>query len=257
MKVPNHRLKFALVAGYPDIGKFRGVSFSMFLVALAALAQAAASSTPPVPLIAEAQNSPVEAPPVTPQSVKLPALTAIRVKVDKDLVSKTAVIGEEFDLVLAQPIDLGNGYAVPAGTRGRGWVIHASKARMGGKAGELLLGARYLKLGDIQIPLRSLKIGPPQGKDNTGLSMGLMVAVGVAGALVSGGQARVSSGMDATAKTAADVDLPVSLLEKSAPTGAVVVAGAAPDATADRAGPPAPPAPAQPDIANQTESKGE
>lgn len=235
----------------------------MFHFAVAALAQAAASGSPAAPSIPAAppmiaaQNSPAETIAIAPQSVKLPALTTVRIKVDRDLVSKTAVIGEEFDIFLAQPIDLGNGYAVPAGTRGRGWVIHASKARLGGKAGELLLGARYLRLGDFQIPLRSLKIGPPQGKDNTGLSMGLMVAVGVAGALVSGGQARVSSGMDATAKTAADVDLPIDLLEKAAPTSAMVVASPAPDATNNQAGPPAPPAPFQPDSANQTESKGE
>lgn len=221
----------------------------MLILFTAAAAQVAAATPSMPPASAEVPIEAAPAEPAVPTVAKLAALTPIRLKIDKDLVSKTATIGEEFDIVLVNPIDLGNGYAVPAGTRGRGWVIHASKARMGGKAGELLLGARYLKLGNVEIPLRSLKIGPPQGKDNSGLSMGLVATVGVAGMLVTGGQARVDSGMDAIAKTAAEVDLPVALLEKIKLDGAAIVAV-----------PVAPPAPAEAapaTISNTTESKGE
>lgn len=203
----------------------------MYVFVVAALWQAAVAVDAGPAKTPVAVADPVVATEVArPQTVRLPALTAIRVKIDRDLVSKTAVIGEEFDIVLVTPIIVGAGYAIPAGTRGRGWVIHASKARMGGKAGELLLGARYLKLGDIEIPLRSLKVGPPQGKDNTGLSAGLTATIGVAGMFVSGGQARVDSGMDAIAKTAADVELPVSLLHKAVIEGPAIIATHAPAA---------------------------
>lgn len=205
------------------------------LFAVAAL-QAAAGSDVPVPAV-PAGSTEIQPAVETaqPTSLKLAALTPIRIKIDRDLESKAATIGEEFDIVLATPIEVAAGYVIPAGTRGRGWVIHASKARMGGKAGELLLGARYLKVGDIEIPLRSLKVGPPQGKDNTGLSAGLTATVGVVGMFVTGGQARVASGMDAIAKTAADVEIPTALLHKTMPVGPAIVATLAPAQPADAA----------------------
>ena len=100
-------------------------------------AQVAAVASDPAPAPSVAPSAVAEA----PASIMLPALTNVRIRVLADL-----------------------GYVVPAGTRGRGWVIHADKARFGGKAGELLLGARYLKLGDVEIPLRSMKLGarPPR-----------------------------------------------------------------------------------------------
>lgn len=196
------------------------------LIAAAALQAAASIQPQSEPAPAAVTTAAVDA--VQPSTVKLTALTPVRITVDQALASNAVTIGQEFDIELAIPIDLGNGYAVPAGTKGRGWVIHASKARMGGKPGELLLGARYLKLGDVEIPLRSMKLGSPQGKDNTGLSMGLVAAVGVAGMFVSGGQARVQSGMDAVAKIAADVEVPTALLQKATPVGPAVVATLAP-----------------------------
>lgn len=156
--------------------------------------------------------------------VIIPALTPVDLRVEENLMSNTAKIGQEFDIVLASPIFLPNGLAIPAGTPGRGWVIHASKSALGGKPGELLLGARYLKVGDFQIPLRSMKIGRPEGKDNTGLSMGLSMTIGLAGVFVSGGKAKVDSGMHAYAKTAVDAPVPIALLQHATPAGPAIVA---------------------------------
>lgn len=208
------------------------------LIALAAVQAVAATGGPAAPA-APTVEAPIAAPVVQePTSLKLPALTPVRIIIDQALESKVATIGEEFDIVLATPIAVSADYAIPAGTRGRGWVIHAAKARMGGKAGELLLGARYLKVGDVEIPLRSLKVGPPQGKDNTGLSAGLTATIGFAGMFVTGGQARVASGMDAIAKTAVDVEIPLILLQKVAPVGPAVVATLAPAEPVAPANPP-------------------
>ena len=86
-----------------------------------------------------------------------------------------------------------------------------------------------------------MKIGARPAKDNGGLAMGMTVAGGVVGGVasmfVTGGQARVATGMEAMAKTAADVELPVALLgrdERSLVPVQAVVAAPAP------AGPTAP-----------------
>ncbi len=177
---------------------------------LFALAAQAAILAPDLPVGEPAAPAAV----VAPSTLKLPALTNIRIRVLSDLASKQSMTGDEFDIALVEPIAVADGYVVPAGTRGRGYVIHANKARFGGKPGELLLGARYLELGGHKIPLRSMKIGTPSGKDNVGLAMGVTAVAGVAGMFITGGQARVGSGMEALAKTAADVDLPVALLAR-------------------------------------------
>ena len=123
-------------------------------------AQVAAVASDPAPAPSVAPPAVAEA----PASIMLPALTNVRIRVLADLASKQNQIGDEFDIELIEPIAVSGGYVVPAGTKGRGWVIHADKARFGGKAGELLLGARYLKLGEVEIPLRSMKLGarPPR-----------------------------------------------------------------------------------------------
>lgn len=202
------------------------------------LAAAAFQVAPSVPAPAQISlDAEVAAPAPVPGEVPagmiiIPALTPVDLRVEESLISNTAKIGQEFDIVLASPVFLPGGLAIPAGTPGRGWVIHASKSAIGGKAGELLLGARYLKIGDFQIPLRSMKIGSPQGKDNTGLSMGLSMTIGIAGVFVSGGKAKVDSGMHAYAKTAVDAPVPIALLQSATPTGPALVATLAPNSEA-------------------------
>ena len=207
----------------------------MLLLLLAAQVAAVSSEATPAPAVAV----PVVA--ETPAAIVLPALTNIRIRVLADLASKQNATGDEFDIELVEPISVAGGYVVPSGTRGRGWVIHADKARFGGKAGELLLGARYLKLGNVEIPLRSMKVGARPGKDNGGLAMGMAVAGGAVGGVASmfitGGQARVATGMEAMAKIASDVELPVALLGRDNRSFVPVQAAAAPVPVPMPAGP--------------------
>lgn len=203
----------------------------MILFALAAQAAMVSLGQPVVESAPPAAVAPV------PTTLRLPALTNIRIRILVDLASKQSVTGDEFDIALVEPIAVADGYVVPAGTRGRGWVIHADKARFGGKPGELLLGARFLDLGGHKIPLRSMKLGTPTGKDNVGLAMGVTAVAGVAGMFITGGQARVGSGVEALAKTAADIDLPVALLARDERKLVPVHAIAAPPAAADAAAP--------------------
>lgn len=190
------------------------VTSIIIVYAALAFAQLQAAPTAPVaPATIEAAPAPASA-----ATLRLPALTPVRLRVIGEISSKTHVKGDKVEIVLAEPLRLSDTLAIPAGTRGVAEVIHAAKGGMGGKAGELLVAARSLDLSsDLHIPLRSFRLAPASGKNNEGLAMGLSIAGGVAGGIaamiMTGGSARIPDRSEAFAKTAADVDLPTAQLE--------------------------------------------
>ena len=154
----------------------------------------------------------VSATPVTPGAsavcCAIPSGSIVEISIDEPLDSKNSIIGQRFGIHLTKPLQLSDGhFVIAAGTRGVGEVIHAARSKMGGKAGELLLVARYLDVNGTQVPLRGFRLGG-QGKDNTGLVMAATVTIGVVGMLISGGEKRVPPGTIATAKIAVDTVLP-------------------------------------------------
>lgn len=152
---------------------------------------------------------------ITPTVASAPAIcclipggTIVEIAIDDPLDSKTAVIGQHFALHLTTALQLADGnFVIAAGTKGVGEVIHAARAHMAGKAGELILVARYLDVDGVQVPLRGFRLGG-QGKDNSVLVSAVTVSIGVAGMLISGGEKRVPPGSIATAKIAVDTVLP-------------------------------------------------
>lgn len=133
------------------------------------------------------------------------------------LSSKTSQRGDRFSLKLAEPLLLDGRLLIPAGTLAGGEVVHADRARAGGQAGELILAARYLEWDGRQLPLKSLRAGV--GRSRTGAAMGVMVAAGVAGFLVRGGQMEVPAGspITATLREAVELDvLPAPVVEETA-----------------------------------------
>lgn len=167
--------------------------------------------------------------PAAPSVVKLPALAGVSLRVVEEVSSKTAVIGAPVHLALARPLYVSQDLGLPAGTPVEGVVIHAAKGGMGGKSGELLLGAKRIVLADnVIIPLRSFKLGPAKGQNNEGVAFGAAVAGGAVGAVASmfivGGSAKVPAGTEANAKTSAETPIPVIYLSKLPALPAVVVA---------------------------------
>jgi hypothetical protein len=193
------------------------VTSIIIVYAALAFAQLQAAPTAPVaPATIEAAAAPASA-----ATLRLPALTPVRLRVIGEISSKTHVKGDKVEIILAEPLRLSDTLAIPAGTRGVAEVIHAAKGGMGGKAGELLVAARSLDLSpDLHIPLRSFRLAPASGKNNEGLAMGLSIAGGVAGGIaamvMTGGSARIPDRSEAFAKTAADVDIPAAQLQPAA-----------------------------------------
>jgi hypothetical protein len=142
----------------------------------------------------------------------LAALTPVKLEISSHLNSAASRIGDHFIIRLAAPVTLGDGLQIPAGTEGVGEVIHAAKSSFGGKAGELLLAARYLDYRGTHIPLRSLTYAPENGKGREGTALGVVIAGGMIGSVaamfIKGGEVDIPPGVVVYAKTAAAVNFP-------------------------------------------------
>jgi hypothetical protein len=174
----------------------------MLSIALAAAMAAEAPVIAPVPPAPQPLIITEPAPPCC----MLRALTPVFLNIDEPLASDKAVIGQYFKLSLRQPLEMGGGVTIPAGTTGAGQVVHAGKSRAMGKAGELVLAARHIDFGDTRIPLRSLRYGSGQGKDNaqTAAIVGIAVSALIT-PFITGGEVRIPAGTEVWAKVAGDV----------------------------------------------------
>lgn len=139
----------------------------------------------------------------------IPALTVVDIDILDNLDSKSSKPGDFFKIRLAEPILIDGRTLVPAGTEGVGQVVHAAKARAAGKAGELILAARYLDFRGTQLKLRSFRYGSSTGKSN--VDTAAVVGMAVASPLmlvITGGEIKVPAGTRANAKTAFETVLP-------------------------------------------------
>lgn len=136
--------------------------------------------------------------------------TLVDIRLDESVSSKTHQKGDWFALSLSEPVMLGDSIIVPAGTPGRGQVVHSAKAGWGGKGGELILVARYLDFDGRRIGLRGMKLGA-RGKDNDNLAMATTMAIGPVGMLINGKNAALEKGTPASAKLAEDLSSPTKI----------------------------------------------
>lgn len=153
------------------------------------------------------------APVVAPPCCQVPAGTPIDLEIRDALDSARSQRGDKFAIALRTPVYVGQQLVIPAGTPGVGEVVHADRARGGGKPGELILAARFLEFDGRRIPLRGMKLGTT-GVDKFGKAMGL-AAIPVVGLFtyVRGGETIVPQGALAGAKLAEAFDATASVAE--------------------------------------------
>lgn len=166
---------------------------------------------------AVAQSQPKPGPAaVALDTVTIPKLTPIVIEILDPLGSKTSKSLDSYRIRLAEPIVVEGVELVPAGAEGQGEVVHAKKAGGMGAAGELVLAARWLDIGGTQMRLRSMElIERGEGKDRTGTVNALNVAsaasplpIGLIGYFIGGGNIDIPTGALASAKLAADFQVP-------------------------------------------------
>jgi hypothetical protein len=117
------------------------------------------------------------APATTSATLLLPANTVVQLQLDETVSSKTNKPGDFFKLHTLADVKIGALVVVPAGTPAVGQVVHAAKSGGGGKAGELILAARYLDTPSGQIKLHSGFWG--SGRDKLAAANGMLVATAV------------------------------------------------------------------------------
>jgi hypothetical protein len=148
--------------------------------------------------------------------VTVPALTPVTVRLEELVSSNENKAGDRFRITVAEDVRIGEQLVVPAGSAGEGEVIHAAKSGAGGKAGELILAARYVRVGDIDIRLRSFALGVV-GKDQTGNSLAASMIIGPFAMFVKGGVVIVPPDTLGIAKTALEFKLPARVSTTPAP----------------------------------------
>lgn len=149
-------------------------------------------------------------------SQSIPALTVLSVEILAELSSETSKQGDTFPIRLYSPIVINGTEVVPEGTTGTGYVVHAKKKGGMGASGELILTASYLEMGEVQIPLRSLRVDGEATRSRIDTVNAINVAsaatvpgLGIVGYFIKGSGVAVPQGTIATVKTARAVDVPV------------------------------------------------
>jgi hypothetical protein len=140
--------------------------------------------------------------------VTVPALTPVIVRLEEPVSSNKNKAGDRFRISVAEDVRVGEALVIPAGSAGEGEVVHAAKSGAGGKAGELILAARFVRVGDLDIRLRSFALGVV-GKDQTNNSLAASMIIGPFAMFVKGGVITVPPETLGIAKTALEFRLPM------------------------------------------------
>lgn len=153
--------------------------------------------------------TPVETATASEGTIRIPVGTSVRIETVSPLGSKLSKTGDSFSISLWEPLRIDGVEVLPRGTPGTGEVVHAARARAAGKAGELIVAARFLEGSGQRIKLRSFQI---IAQDQTGeSSAGTAMLVGLVSAplalFVVGGEINIPAGTVASAKVAADVEV--------------------------------------------------
>lgn len=208
-----------------SIGAGAGVIFEMAIAALAwaATVQSAEIASPGETSGEIAFNpAPAPAQPVVEDAdVRIPAKSLVHIEIAEPISSKVNQIGDTFAISLAEPLAIGDRIVLPAGLTGRGEVTHAAKSGWGGKAGELIVNARYLQCGDLRIPLGHFQYADI-GKGNFGGAFIAAQVIPFGQFMINGGEASIPAGVRATAKIKADTEIPAeAVLGCAKPVGGI------------------------------------
>jgi hypothetical protein len=184
------------------------------------------------PAVATATTPTPPSTPLTAPCCVLADGTLVQIEVAETLNTKTVQRGQRFPLRLVEPVYAGGTLVLPVGTEGEGEVVHAEHARMAGKAGELILAARFLRTPSGDLPLRGMKLGGA-GKSHADAAFW----VPLVGFVINGGEVEVPAGTRAQAKLAGQATLPPV---PPAPAGDAGDADRHPSASAEEGARPAP-----------------
>jgi hypothetical protein len=161
------------------------------------------------PLYAVAQvpaDDPVST--ATDTFITVPALTPVFVRLDEEISTKVHKPGDRFRIAVAEDVRIGDAVVIPAGSAGEGEIIDAARPGFGGKAAKLVLAARYVRVGETEVRLRSFVLGAV-GKDHSDGALATSFVIGPLAMFVRGGAVVVPRDTIGSARTATQIRMPV------------------------------------------------
>ncbi|MFD2430509.1 hypothetical protein ACFSUK_25450 [Sphingobium scionense] len=151
-------------------------------VVIAALAIMATTAQP---LLAQADAPlPVMQAPEASPAMVLPANTAVMLRMNSELSSKTAKEGSMFDLSVADPVMVDGYVVIPMNARAVGEVTWLTGKGAFGKSGKMNIELRYIEVAGRRIPIKgSFR---QEGEGNTAATIGGVIAAGVFAGFITG-----------------------------------------------------------------------
>lgn len=131
----------------------------------------------------------------------IPARTSVTLRVLEAITTRSAKPGDLFKIELVNDILNGASVAIPAGTQGVAEVVHSSPKGFGGRAGELIVAARYLDLGQHRLRLRATRLNA-SGSDNSAAAIATAAIIPLGGFFVTGTSVDLPVGRVFVAQTA-------------------------------------------------------
>lgn len=185
-------------------GAIMAVAISMAVPAVAQTMEQAAPSDPattPAPL---------------PETIRIPAGTAVLIELTEALSSRTSQQEQPFGLRLAEPIVIDGREVVPAGATGGGEVIDAHPSAFGGRQGRLIISGRFVEINGQRARIRGMQItAAGEDRGNTALAVSMIPYAGVAGIFIQGSNIEIPAGARGTARIAEDVEIPLPSIERT------------------------------------------
>lgn len=164
-------------------------------------AAAAAMVVQPSSAVAQVEPLPPSAAvPLPSLATAVPGGTSVTLRLKQPVSSRTAKRGDLFEVELVNDIYVEALTVIPAGTKGMAQVVHSSPKGFGGRAGELIVAARYLVSRGRRLPLRKTKFSSV-GSDNAGAAIATSIAAPVVGLFVTGTSVDLPAGSIIVAET--------------------------------------------------------
>jgi len=140
-----------------------------------------------------------------PASVVVREGTAVKLKLLHTLNSQTAVADDPLNFTVAEEVLVEGTTVVKTGVVAIGRVQRAKPARTLGRGAELALEMQYMRVGELQVPLRGTQARTGEGKK--GSVVALVVVFGLSGLIKHGSEIEVKEGSILTAYVDEDTKL--------------------------------------------------
>ena len=178
--------------------------------AMACSSGLSAQGTPQTPIRpSPAPTPPPRAPAKT--TIRIPEGTEVKLRLEDQLSSATATVGNTFAISTDEEIRLPGGAIIPAGFRGKGEVTEAHKKGMLGKAGELSVRLDYIRIGDVRLHLRANE--SVEGKNSVTTTVVLTVLITPLFLMHHGHEVVFPKGQLITGYVDQDTDIPMPIPE--------------------------------------------